>query len=112
MIKREQPYIRQIFICINNRQGASPSCGYSGSEEIVEELKKVAKEMNLKGKVRVAKSGCLDLCVFGPNMMIWPDGIWYMKVTKENIPEVIEKYLKLEEADKEQQSAFPNPAGK
>ena len=88
------------------------SCGYSGSEEIVEELKKVAKEMNLKGKVRVAKSGCLDLCVFGPNMMIWPDGIWYMKVTKENIPEVIEKYLKLEEADKEQQSAFPNPAGK
>jgi (2Fe-2S) ferredoxin len=45
-------------------------------------------------------------------MMIWPDGIWYMKVTKENIPEVIEKYLKLEEADKEQQSAFPNPAGK
>ena len=107
MIKRQQPYIRQIYICINNRQGASPSCGYSGSEEIVEELKKVAKELNLKGKIRVAKSGCQDLCAFGPNMMIWPDGIWYMKVTKQDVPEIIETYLKLEESDKKQAGAFP-----
>ncbi len=112
MIKRQQPYIRQLFICINNRHGESPSCGYRGSEEIVEELKKVVKELNLKGKIRVAKSGCLDLCAFGPNMMIWPDGIWYMKVTKENIPEIIETYLKLEEADKKQEGVSPNPAGK
>ncbi len=60
--------------------------------------------------MRVAKSGCLDLCAFGPNMMIWPDGIWYMKVTKENIPEIIETYLKLEEADKAR--AAENVAGK
>ena len=99
MIKRSQPYNRQIFICINNRQGVSPSCGFSGSEEVVEELKKACKELNLKGKIRVAKSGCLDLCPFGPNMMIWPDGLWYMKVTKENIPEIIATYLKLEERD-------------
>lgn len=112
MIKRPQPYVRQIFVCINNRQGESPSCGYSGSEEIVEELKKSCKEMNLKGKMRVAKSGCLDLCAFGPNMMIWPDGIWYMKVTKENIPEIIETYLKLEEADKDKARAAENVVGK
>ncbi len=109
MIKRQQPYIRQIYICINNRQGASPSCGYCGSEEIVEELKIVAKELNLKGKIRVAKSGCQDLCAFGPNMMFWPDGFWYMKVTKLDIPEIIETYLKLEESDKKQAGATPTP---
>ncbi|MCZ6624632.1 MAG: (2Fe-2S) ferredoxin domain-containing protein [Deltaproteobacteria bacterium] len=112
MIKRQQPYKRQIYICINNRHGESPSCGHSGSEEIVKELKKVAKELNLKGKIRVAKSGCMDLCAFGPNMMIWPDGLWYMKVTKENIPEIVEAYLKLEEADKKKEDALPNPTGK
>ena len=111
MIKRPQPYKRQIFVCINNRHGESPSCGYSGSEEIVEELKKTCKLLNLKGKIRVAKSGCLDLCPFGPNMMIWPDGIWHMKVTKENIPEIIETYLKLEEADKNKGSAAENVVG-
>ena len=96
MIKRPQPYKRQIYICINNRQGESPSCGYSGSVELAEELKKVCKELNLKGKVRVATSGCMDLCPFGPNVMVWPDGVWHMKVTKDNISEIIETYLKPE----------------
>ncbi|MEE9567972.1 MAG: (2Fe-2S) ferredoxin domain-containing protein [Candidatus Binatia bacterium] len=105
MIKRPQPYVRQIFMCNNNRHGESPSCGHNGSEEMVEELKKVAKERNLKGKLRVAKSGCLDLCAFGPNLMIWPEGIWYMKVTKTDIPEIIDTYLKLEEADKIESSS-------
>lgn len=97
MIQRPQPYIRQIHVCINNRNGESPSCGYSGSEEVVEELRKVCKEQNLKGKVRVVRSGCLDVCAFGPNMMIWPEGLWYMKVTKADVPQIVDAYLKLEE---------------
>ena len=48
MIKRDQPYKRQMFICISNRHGDSPSCGHGGSEEMVEELKNMAKEMKLK----------------------------------------------------------------
>ena len=97
MIQRPQPYIRQIHVCINNRNGESPSCGYRGSEEVVEELRKVCKELNLKGKVRVVRSGCLDVCAFGPNMMIWPEGLWYMKVTKTDVPQIVDTYLKLEE---------------
>jgi len=60
--------------------------------------------MNLQGKLRVARSGCLDVCAFGPNMMIWPEGLWYMKVTKEDIPQIVETYMKLEEADKAQEA--------
>jgi (2Fe-2S) ferredoxin len=112
MIKRDQPYIRQIHVCINNRNGESPSCGYSGSEEIVEELRKVCKERNYKGKVRVARSGCLDVCAFGPNMMIWPEGIWYMKVTKEDVPQIVDTYLTLEAADKKPEDSTAAPAGK
>jgi (2Fe-2S) ferredoxin len=106
VIEKQQPYIRQIFMCINNRHGESPSCGHSGSEEIVEELRKVTKELKLKGKIRVAKSGCLDLCAFGPNLMIWPEGIWYMKVTKEDVPEIVDTFLKLEENDKKNEGGL------
>lgn len=102
MIKRDQPYVRQLYVCINNRNGESPSCGYSGGEETIEELKKVRKERNLKGKIRAARSGCMDLCAFGPNIMIWPEGIWYMKVAKEDIPQIVDNFLKLEEQDKNQ----------
>jgi len=65
----------------------------------VEELRKVVKERNLKGEVRVLRSGCLDVCAFGPNVMIWPEALWYMKVTKEDVPQIIEKYLTLKQAD-------------
>ena len=50
MIERQQPYVRQLHVCINDRKGESKSCGYEGSEEIVEELRQVIKERNLKGK--------------------------------------------------------------
>ena len=84
MIQRPQPYIRQIHICINNRNGESPSCGYSGSEEVVEELRKVCKERNLKGKVRVVRSGCLDCLRLRTQHDDLARGVlWYMKVTKE-----------------------------
>ncbi len=96
MIERQQPYVRQLHVCINDRKGESRSCGYEGSEEIVEELRMVSKERNLKGKVRIVRSGCLDVCAFGPNMMIWPEGLWFMKVTKEDVPQIVEKYLTIE----------------
>lgn len=57
----------------NNRNGEGPFYGYSGSEKIDEGLRQVGKERNLKGKIRVVRSGFLDLCAFGPNMMIWPE---------------------------------------
>ena len=81
--RKTEPYIRQLHVCINNRNGESKSCAFDGSEEVVEELRKATKERNLKGKVRVVRSGCLDVCAFGPNRMIWPEGLWYMKVTKK-----------------------------
>jgi (2Fe-2S) ferredoxin len=65
----------------------------------VEELRRVVKARNLKGKVRVVRSGGLDVCAFGPNMMIWPEGLWHMKATKEDVPQIIDKYLTLEQAD-------------
>lgn len=107
MIQRGQPYVRQLYVCINNRHGESPSCGYSGGEEFIEQLKIACKERNLKGKIRAAKSGCMDLCAFGPNIMIWPEGIWFMKVTKDDIPRIVDTFLTLEEQNKNAPSASP-----
>lgn len=67
--------------------------------------RKVTKERKLKGKIRVVKSRCLDGCAFGPNMMIWPEGLWYMKVTKEEVPQIVEQYLKLEVADQAKEAS-------
>jgi (2Fe-2S) ferredoxin len=38
-------------------------------------------------------------------MMIWPEGSWYMKVTKDEVPQIVDQYLKREELDKTKEAA-------
>ena len=56
-------------------------------------LKEEVKKRELKGKVRVLKSGCMDLCEKGPNVMIFPEGTLHSSVTPQDIPWLVEKYL-------------------
>jgi hypothetical protein len=37
--------------------------------------------------------------------MIWPEGIGYMKVTKEAIPQIVDNFLELEQQDQKTQAA-------
>lgn len=57
----------------------------------------------------MVRAGCLDVRAFGPNMMIWPEGLWYMKVSKDDVPQIVEQYMKLEAAD---QAKDPSAAAK
>ena len=88
------PYRRTIFVCTNKREEGRPACGMRGSEAICERLKEEVKKRGLKGKVRAAKSGCMDLCEIGPNVMVFPEGTLHSHVTPEDVPALIQAYLK------------------
>lgn len=87
------PFQKTLFVCTNTREGGRVACGNPGrgGEELCEELKAYIKEAGLKGKVRVARSGCLDLCEKGPNVFVYPDGEWLSDVQHESIPEIIQR---------------------
>ena len=52
-----------------------------------------AKEMGFDD-VRVNSAGCLDRCEFGPNMVIYPEGVWYHFESQSDIDEILETHLK------------------
>jgi len=87
------PYQRIVFICVNRREGDAVCCARGGSEPIREALKRYVKENGLVGKVRISQSGCMDLCAKGPNLMIFPDNIWYQNVKLDDLPVLIRRYL-------------------
>ena len=79
MNRAKVPFQKTVFVCVNARpDGARVSCGNPGRGglELCEALKHGVKELGLKGRVRVAKTGCLDLCEEGPNVFLYPDGEW------------------------------------
>ena len=56
-------------------------------------MKEEIERRGLKAKIRINKAGCLGTCNQGISMVIYPEGIWYGKVTESDIPEIIEKSL-------------------
>lgn len=88
-------YIRHIFICTNRREEDDPkgSCAQKGSEGIRDLFKKELHARGLKARVRANKAGCLDVCEHGPNVVIYPEGVWYSHVTRDDVVEIIEKHI-------------------
>lgn len=84
--KAKVPYQKTVFVCTHSRDDGRISCANPGrvGAEICSILKKGIKDADLKGKIRIVKSGCLDLCAQGPNLLIYPEGEWRAGVTVED----------------------------
>lgn len=88
-------YDVHIFICTNQRTGSERlSCGEAHGLELVGEFKKLLKDSDIKLKTRANKSGCLGICDFGPTVAIYPEGVFYVGVKKEDVKEIIESHIR------------------
>lgn len=93
METKPSPYRKHLYVCVNQREPGKSCCAAGGGEAILEKLKAAARERGLKGKVRVSRSGCMDLCAQGPNVMVAPDHRWYAHVALEDVDRIIAEEL-------------------
>ena len=86
---------KHVFICVNERAADHPSgcCKARGSEEILATMKEEIKKRGLNKKIRINKAGCLDMCSKGVAMVVYPEGIWYGQVTKDDVMDIVEGHL-------------------
>ena len=84
------PYQKIVFVCVNTRQPEEVCCSHRQSEAIAEALKARVKELKLSRHVRVSKSGCQDVCAKGPNVMVFPDYLWYQGVTADDVERIVQ----------------------
>lgn len=54
---------------------------------------KEKKGKNPRGTVIVTECASVGFCAIGPAVMVYPDGIWYAQVGKEDVPEIVEEHL-------------------
>ena len=78
---------KYIFVCENER--AEGDCCAAQGKKIKEKLKELVKEKGLSSVLRVSRSGCLDVCAQGPNVLLMPDNIWFNQVSESDIQEII-----------------------
>ncbi|MCC7443118.1 MAG: (2Fe-2S) ferredoxin domain-containing protein [Bdellovibrionales bacterium] len=86
---------RHVFVCANERPPGTPrsSCKGRGCEAVLDALKQEAAAAGLAGAVRVQKSGCLDTCEYGTTVTVYPEGVWYGRVTPADAAELVKSHL-------------------
>ena len=88
----KSPYMCHIFVCTNDRQGERKSCSDNESMEIRKQFKQIVESRGWKPNVRVSQCGCMGLCPDGPNVMLYPQSIWFSHVKPDDV-ETIATYI-------------------
>lgn len=91
-----EPYYRyHVFFCTNLREDGSACCAARGAQAMRDYAKARTKELGLAGpgQVRINNAGCLDRCAEGPCVVVYPEGVWYTYVDRQDIDEIIDSHL-------------------
>ena len=82
---------KYIFVCENEREEGA-SCKPHGAR-IRELLKETVKKRGLAAEIRVSRSGCVDVCDEGPNVLLVPDYVWFKRVSENDIEPILKRAL-------------------
>ena len=64
-----------------------------GVEKLRAYAREKARQLGIEN-IRCNAAGCLDRCEFGPNMVIYPEGVWYRYESTADIDEILETHVK------------------
>lgn len=68
-------------------------CHASGSLNVKKALTEELSKRSLSDEIKIVETGCNGFCAMGPIMVIYPEGIIYMLVQPEDVPELVEEHL-------------------
>ena len=76
-----------ILIC------AGGACISAGEKSVKQALEDKLKEYNLQDVVKIVETGCVGTCSIGPVMVVYPEGVFYQKLTPKAAEEIVEEHI-------------------
>lgn len=81
--------IRKIFVCATSGEGR---CGAKGGGELFERFREEVTGLGLSPSA-VLRNACSRRHDEGPVVFIFPDDVWYTRVSPEDVPGIVERHL-------------------
>ena len=88
-----EPFRYHVFICDQQKPEGVPSCSACGSGKTIEALRREIAARGLMDEVQITLCGSIGLCERGPNMIVYPEGVWYSAVTPDDAPEIVQSHF-------------------
>lgn len=63
------------------------------SKELMQHLSMTLMQKGIVGNVQPIQTACLGRCLQGPVMMVEPDHVMYVQLTKEKITRIIDEHI-------------------
>ncbi len=88
-------YRHHIFVCVNQRPPGHPKgdCASKGSRALLQKFQEETEKRQLWDSVMVNGTTCLGPCNLGPSVVIYPEGVWYGKVTVQDVEEIMDQHV-------------------
>ena len=85
---------KHVFICTSSRMTGQQKglCHTKGAVDLVNAFMEAIEEADLEG-IFVSNTGCFGLCEEGPIVVVYPDNVWYGKVSEDDVTEIVEEHL-------------------
>ncbi len=84
---------KHIFVCTNERPNGKQSCGEAHGMALVKAFQNAIADNGLRVSVRAQRAGCIDVCDFGPALVVYPEGVFYGKISLDDVTEIVEKHI-------------------
>ncbi|GGH39678.1 NADH-quinone oxidoreductase subunit NuoF [Paenibacillus segetis] len=78
---------RSVMIC------GGTGCASSDAMQIVDAFIQEVSSQGIEDKVEIVRTGCFGLCELGPVVIIYPDEVFYSRVSLEDVAEIVEEHL-------------------
>ena len=85
--KISREYRQHLLVC------AGTGCVANHSFDVKEGLQTEIIKKGLQDEIQVITTGCQGFCERGPIVIVQPDGIFYQRIRKKDIPHLVEEHL-------------------
>jgi len=88
-----EPFRYHVYMCTQEKPEGMSCCSANGSPAVLDALRAEIGKAGLGDEVQVTTCGSLGLCERGPNMVVYPEGVWYSKVRVEDVAEIVREHF-------------------
>jgi len=87
------PFRYHVLACDQRKPDGAPCCSARGAQAVIEALRREVAARDLAGTVAITSCGSLGLCERGPNLVVYPEGVWYSGVSPADVPEIVAEHF-------------------